>query len=119
MTSNSPSVGPLIEQTITVTPNIIYNVKIEVMLTDLDSSSEYADISINGNNVGRCNPVGIGYEAGSCRWYTCTISPTEATSTNSYLMIRLQYSPDVESVTPCTYDGQTWHAVARVTLTSG
>ena len=115
MSSNSPSNGPLIEQTITVTPNIIYHVKIEVMITDLDGNTEYADISINGNNVGRCNPF---YGYGSCAWYTCAISPTKATSTNSDLMIRLQYSPAVGSTT-CSYDDQIGHAVARVTLTSG
>ena len=113
MSSNSPSNGPLIEQTIAVNPNIIYHVGIEIMLTDLDASSEYADISINGNNVGRCNP---NYGEGWCAWYTCTITPNVATSTNSEFTIRLQYSPAVNYLV-CSYDGQTGLAVARVTLT--
>ena len=116
MSSNTPSNGPLIEKTITVTPNISYHVKIEVMLNDLDASHEYADISINGNNVGRCNPY---FLPNNCAWYTCTISPTEATSTTSDLTIRLQYSQYVYTSSKCTYNGQTGNAVARVTLTSG
>ena len=115
MSSTSPSNGPLIEQSITVTPNIIYHVKIEVMLTDLDLNTEYADISINGNNVGRCNPNS---GQGSCDWYTCILSHTEATSTNSHLTIQLEYN-NVYYDDKCTYDGHTAHAIARVTLTSG
>ena len=116
MSSNSQwPVRPLLEFTLTVTPNINYHVNIEVMLTDLDSSNEYVDISINGNDVGRCNP---NYGHRICDWYTCTISPTEATSTNSHLTIQLEYY-NVHDRDKCTYDGHTAHAIARVTLTSG
>ena len=116
MSSTFPSNGPLISQDITVTANQFYNVQLEVMLTDLDSSSEYADISINGINVGRCNPSS---GQGSCNWYTCTLSPSQVSSTNTILTIQLQYSSAVNDFAVCTFEGHTGHAVARVTLTAG
>ena len=116
MASTSPSNGPLIMQDIAVSPNQIYGVQVEVMLTDLNSASEYADISINGVNVGQCNP---NYGQSSCAWYTCTISPSQASSTNTMLSIQLQYSSAVGNFAICTSNGQTGHAVARVTLTTG
>ena len=115
MSSTSPSNGPLIMQDITVTPNQLYNVHVEVMLTDLDHSSEYANISIAGNLVGMCNP---NYGQGSCNWYSCEISPSQAFSSNTVLSVQLQYSQAVNDFATCTFGGQTGHAVARVTLTS-
>ena len=116
MASTSPSNGPLITQGITVSANETYDVQVEVMLTDLDSSSEYADISINGNNVGRCNPS---FGQSSCAWYNCTISPSQVTPTTTTLTIQLQYSSAVNAIGVCSSDGQTGHAVARVTLRTG
>ena len=116
MASTSPSNGPLITQGITVSANEAYDVQVEVMLTDLNSASEYADISINGNNVGRCNPSS---GQGSCDWYNCTISPSQVTPTTTTLTIQLQYSSAVNDFAVCSSDGQTGHAVARVTLRTG
>ena len=119
MASTSPSNGPLISQNIAVASNQLYNVNLDVTLTDLDSSTEYLDIFINGtgmaqNITGTCNP---NYGQASCDWYTCTISPTQAFSTNQMLAVQLQYSSAVGSFATCSYMGQTGHAVARVTLT--
>ena len=118
MASSSPQNGPLISQNIDVISNLLYNVNLEVMLTDLDSSTEYLTIDISGTGMapsitGTCNP---NYGQASCDWYTCTISPTQAFSTNQILAVQLQYSSAVGSFATCSYMGQTGHAVARVTL---
>ena len=87
------------------------------MLTDMDAVNEYADVTINGVNVGTCGDVSLC--AGCCDWYTCNISPSQFFSTSSTLSVSLQYSDQVmESVATCSVDGRNWAAVARITLTS-
>ena len=86
------------------------------MVTDLDASNEYIDVSINSNNVGGCNPR---IADGSCEWWTCSISPSQTFSTTTSLSVQLQYSSGVEHYIRCTYNGKTSHAIARVTLTEG
>ena len=89
------------------------------MVTDLDDNNEYIDVSINSNNVGRCNPTGV--TEGSCEWWTCSISPSQTFSTTTSLSVRLKYSKYVGYYEnyKCTYNGKTSHAIARVTLTEG
>ena len=115
MSGTSPNNGLLLTKDITVTPYQLYNVDVEVMLADIDHSTEYANISINGNFVGKCNP---NHGQGSCNWHTCDINPRQAFSTNSVLPVKLQYSVGVNNFATCTFGGQTGHAVARVFLTS-
>ena len=115
MASTSPSSGPRIEQNLAVTAYQLYNIYVEIMLTDLDHSTEYTDIYLNTNHVGRCNPTLC---QGCCDWYGCTISPSQVFSTNSVVNVTLQYSTQVNAFAQCSYDGQTGHAVALVTISS-
>ena len=116
MSSTSPSSGPLILQNVTTEASTWYDMHVEIMLTDLNSASEYTDISINGVNVGQCNPSSC---QGCCTWYNCTISPSRFYSASTFLTVQLQYSYAVNDFAVCSYNGYTGHAVARVTLTAG
>ena len=117
MTTQSSSSGPRLQKNIDVVANEIYNVQVEVMTTDLSSSSQFADVSIEGRNVGRCNPEPI-YQWDSCIWWICPISPSQVSSSTTSLSIQLQYSSSVSGGS-CTYNGQSTMAIARVTLTTG
>ena len=112
MATNSPTDGPLINGYVLVEVNKIYSIKVELMLTDLDGSSEYADIIIDGIDFGRCNPSGTQM---SCEWYTCT--EKQVSISNSIISVNIQYGSEVGDLGKCTSDGQTGHGVARITLT--
>ena len=113
--SNNPDPGPLISETIDVTQDRAYDVKVELYLTDLDYQNEYVDIEINGQNVGRCIPSIC---EGCCRLHDCAISPSQITSSSSSMSISMKYSIQVEgTVATCFVDGQNWAAAAQITLT--
>ena len=86
------------------------------MITDLDSSSEYVDIYLDGNKVGpSCNPSGV--TEGSCAWYTCIGPNTQSIqATSTSLNVKLQYSSEVNAMAACTDSCRTGLAVARVKL---
>ena len=114
--SNLPANGPLIEKGISVTPGLTYDVKVDIVVSDLDAADEYVDITINSVNVGRCTPNGV---AGSCSDHTCTISPNQFSPSSSSLSVSLQYSSSVQSsVATCPINGVNYGAVAKITLTS-
>lgn len=110
--TNSPTNGPLISGYVSVEANEIYSVKVELMLTDLDGSSEYADVTIDGIDFGRCNPSGSQM---SCEWYTCT--EKQVSTSSSIVSVKVQYGSEVGDLGKCSSDGQTGHGVARITLT--
>ena len=115
LVSSTPDPGPLISDTIAVTPDRTYDIKVELYLTDMDVSSEYVDIEIDGQNVGRCIPSIC---AGCCTLHDCAISPSQITSSSSGMSVSMQYSIEVQgSVATCPVDGQNWAAAALITLT--
>ena len=115
LVSSTPDPGPLISDTIAVTPDRAYDVKVELYLTDMDASSEYVDIVIDGQNVGTCTPSIC---QGCCTLHDCAISPSQITSSSSSMSISMQYSNQVEgTVATCPVDGQNWAAAALITLT--
>ena len=83
----------------------------------MDASSEYVDITIDGQNVGTCTP---NICQGCCTLHDCVISPSQITSSSSGIKVSLQYSIAVQgSVATCPIDGQNWAAAALITLTGG
>ena len=50
--SSTPDSGPLVSDTIVATLDRAYDIRAELYLTDMDTSSEYVDITIDGQNVG-------------------------------------------------------------------
>ena len=111
LVTNSPANGPLINGYIEAEQNQMYSVKVELMATDLGSSSEYADIIIGGISFGRCDPS---LEM-TCDWYTCTEQQFMTTGTS--VSVQIQYSSEVNDLGDCTSDGLSGHGVARITLT--
>ena len=113
LATKTPSSGPLITGSIAVSPNTLYNVKVEIMSTDVDGGHEYLDITMDGQSFGQCNPSGS--ECG-CGWWTCSLSKSQLTTSSSNIPIRIQYSSQVDNCI-CTYDGLTGNGVARITFT--
>ena len=84
------------------------------MRTDTGASSEYADVTIDGQSFGQCNP---GYPESNCEWYTCSLSKSQLTTSSSNIPIRLQYSGSVSTGVRCSYNGLIGMGVARITFT--
>ena len=115
LVSSTPDPGPLISDTINVTPDRTYDIKVELYVTDMDASNEYVDITIDGQNVGTCTP---NLCQGCCTLHDCAISPSQITSSSSGMKVSMQYSNAVQgSVATCLVDGQNWAAAALITLT--
>ena len=116
LVSSTPDPGPLISDTIAVTPDRTYDIKVELYLTDMDVSSEYVDIEIDGQNVGTCTP---NLCQGCCTLHDCAISPSQITSSSSSMSVSLQFSIEVMgSIAKCPINGHNWVAAAQITLTS-
>ena len=49
---STPDPRPLISDTIAVTPDREYDIRVEQYLTDMDAPSEYVDNTIDGQKVG-------------------------------------------------------------------
>ena len=111
--------GPLISDSIAVSANTLYNVQVEVMSTDLGDSGEYLDITIDGQSFGRCDPRATEWEC-KCgtKWYNCTLSKSQLTTSSSNIPIRIQYSSNVGSWCSCSYNGLTGSGIARITFTT-
>ena len=117
LVSSTPDPGPLISDSIAVTPDRAYDIKVELYLTDLNAADEYVDITIDGQNVGRCTP---NICQGCCTLHDCSLSPSQITSSSSGMKVSLQYSNAVQgSIAKCAIDGQNWAAAALITLTGG
>ena len=110
--------GPLLTGSMSVVSGATYEVKVEVKIGDLDGhSGEYVDISVDGKSSHRCTPSGT--SAGSCNWYDCS-GLSDMTASSSSVDIRLQYGSGYDSQGnggPCTVDGVTAYAAARITFT--
>ena len=117
--SSHPSDGPIISGTMTVVSNTLYNVHVEIMTSDMSSSSEYAAIYFDGKSFGSCD--GGNKADNTCDWYNCPISLNQIQTISSTLQVEFRYSQEVNTGTSTCTDnetGQSGSAVARVTLTS-
>ena len=121
MASSYPANGPQIDQTFTGLTLSSYNVRIDIMGTDMDSTSEYADIYLDSSYVRRCGDTtshnGQNWCQQCCNWYNSCYSGSRSI-TSSTLRVRLYYSSAVNAFGHCTYGGKTGHAVARVILSN-
>ena len=128
---SSNSFPVTISRTIVFQANTGYDVRVELMQTDLSSSSEYAVIYIdgrsNGNTEDQCNNDdqncwkcdGGNVCDGCCNWHTCSDTIT-VTSTTTSASIKLVYTNHVSSTyATCTdpITGESGGGVARITLT--
>ena len=112
--------NPVVEGFISVVPNQRYEVFIEIVLTDVDHSIEYADISVDDVNFGRCNPdQNIDCNA----WYDCTrtshgtnVPRREITSISGRVKIIAKYNTHVHR-SGCKWNGKDLSGIVRVTMT--
>ena len=118
--SSSP---PLIEETISgLAQGTTYDVQVQLMLTDLSWSMEYATITINGENFGDCD--GGNTCDGCCTWYTCNgldnMNNNQITPSTTSITVKLAYTTHVSSTyAKCTdsVSGEMGGGVARIILT--
>ena len=112
---------PLLTGSVSVVPGVTYGVQLKLMMGDLDSTSEYADLSIDGQSTGRCGDSRHSLSSGICyQWLPCDSGLSDLTSANSVVSISLQYNNayDASLSGPCTVNGTSGvYAAAILTLT--
>ena len=113
--------APVVEGTLSVTPGKQYSVKVEIYLTDLDLSSEYATITIGGENFGDCNPNSSNSNCtpqSGCCWYDCSndLSKGNFLASSGQIAVVARYSYEVNCCT-CPWEGVNTLGIFRITLT--
>ena len=111
--------SPIVLGSLAVTSGIQYTAKIEILRTDTSETGEHADVTIGGQNFGKCNPDG---GDGDCSWYDCSNdlpNLKKVSSTAGVLPFEIKYSDDVdyESAT-CNINGVKTLGIVRITLTA-
>ena len=112
--------APLVVGTLAASPNVLYLASVEVVRADLDASSEFVDITINGENFGTCNPT----DSNDCSWALCSDYTSNGrynraiSSATGNFAIRAQFSIEVNSGGKSCSPWQTY-GIVRFTLTSG
>ena len=121
MFTDSSTRAPTIQENINVIPHQSYIVDVEIVITDTEASHEYADITLDGKNFGRCNPSLSDH---SCTWHNCSVMTHGTnvkrqviTSPDGVIVFKAKYSSGVNQAQTCSVDGATGTAIVRVTLT--
>ena len=89
--------GPLIEGTISVLPQALYRLQVDILQTDFGEFSEYVNITLNDRSYGRCSPPA----KDSCDWYPCDMDESEFRAANDSVNVHIQFSRDVEATRYC------------------
>ena len=112
--------APLVVGTLAASPNVLYLASVEVVRADMDASSEFVNITINGENFGTCNPT----DSNDCSWALCSdhtsngrYNRTISSATGNFA-IRAQFSIEVNSGGKQCSPWQTY-GIVRFTLTPG
>ena len=63
--------GPLLTGSVSVVPGVTYEVNLKLMMGDLDSTYEYADLTLDAQSSGRCGNTSHSLSSGSCEWLSC------------------------------------------------
>ena len=117
--STPASSAPVVTGTLSVSPGNQYSVKVEIYLTDLDASSEYATTTIGGKNMGDCNPNFSAAQSG-CYWYDCSndLSGGNILASSGQIAVVATYTSAVGCCT-CAWEGVNTLGIIRITLTQG
>ena len=112
-----------IDETITVDPNTEYELEVELLRTDTNDNTEYAEIFIDGQPIGICNPDP---PSQGCTYFNCSqlndgknVPPRLVTSATGIIQFRANYSATVQDFAPCTDGEVTAIGIARVNITKG
>ena len=112
-----------ISENINIEPNTEYILQIELMRTDTDNSNEYAEIFIDGVNIGICNPNRpvFGGTYFSCNQINHGNNvPIQAVSSkNGVIQFNAKFTDFVNDVGTCPSENVTSPAMARVRLIKG
>ena len=109
----------LLTGSVSVVPGVTYGVQLKLMMGDLNSISEYADLSLDGQSTGRCGNSSNSLSSRSCDWLPCDSGLSDLTSANSSVSISIQYNNgyDYSLSGPCTVNGTSGvYAAAILTL---
>ena len=112
--------APLVVGTLAASPNVLYLASVEVVRADMDASSEFVNITINGENFGTCNPT----DSNDCSWALCSDYTSNGrynraiSSATGSFAIRAQFSIEVNSGGKTCSPWQTY-GIVRFTLTPG
>ena len=112
--------APLVVGTLAASPNVLYLASVEVVRADLDASSEFVDITINGENFGTCNPT----DSNDCSWALCSDYTSNGrynraiSSATGSFTITAQFSDQVDSG-GSTCDPWKTYGIVRFTLERG
>ena len=90
--TTSKTNGPLLTGSVSVVPGVTYGVQLKLMMGDLDSTDEWADLFLDGRSSGRCGDNAHSLADRSCDWLSCDSGLSDLTSANSVISISLQYS---------------------------
>lgn len=98
-TSTFPQHGPLINGKISTIPQALYAVEVEIKETDFgDGATEYANVTVNGANFGKCTPSGYG----TCRWYMCdSLDKHEVIAVGNTVDVTIQFGHGVDAFEKC------------------
>ena len=111
---------PLVVGSLVASPNVLYLASVEVVRADMDASSEYVDITINGEDFGTCNPT----DSNDCSWALCSNYTSNGrynraiSSATGNFAIRAQFSIQVDHGGKTCDPWQTY-GIVRFTLTPG
>ena len=112
--------APLVVGTLAASPNVLYLASVEVVRADMDASSEFVNITINGEDFGTCNPT----DSNDCSWALCSDYTSNGrynraiSSATGSFAIRAQFSIEVNSGGKSCSPWQTY-GIVRFTLTPG
>ena len=98
-----------------VEANTVYDVQIEILRTDTNSASEYAEyIKLNKQNFGKCDPRGRQCE---CTYGNCSpLTQTRITTDSTSIEVEIQFTSEVGCCT-CKVGYNDARGAARITLT--
>ena len=121
---SSGGTNPVLHQKVSVVPNTWYEVTIEVLVTDMDSESEYLDISINDDKFERCTPMVPNSD--KCNFHNCNDDNNRANSrsignqivisSKSTININATMTGVDDGTVKCTYQNVETFGVLRITL---
>ena len=92
--SSTPTLGPLIQDAVTLIPKALYQLEVNILETDFGTEDEFVNVTIDGESIGICKPTAEGL----CGWHSCSkLNVTDVRYNHDRIPLQLQYSMGVDS----------------------
>ena len=92
--SSTPTLGPLIQDAVTLIPKALYQLEVNILETDFGTEDEFVHVTIDGESIGICKPTAEGL----CGWHSCSkLNVTDVRYNHDRIPLQLQYSIGVDS----------------------